>query len=235
MLRAAITICLLLTASPALSATASPPPTAIDLWNAMLKDAMALFQQGQFAKALPIVNATIVSMEANLGRGEGAHHALALALTYRAVAYEGIHLRDEALWYWSVAQNLYPRLAEMDLSSFCEPGEVLKAHPLRTEALPVVPAELLPFLLPPTELSRVKPKFPRGALGFDVVGDVVVEVLITPSGSVSSPRIVSTLPAPTMAYAALEAVKYWCYSPATLHGEPVSMPLTVTVTFKRAR
>lgn len=67
---------------------------------------------------------------------------------------------------------------------------------------------------------------------FRITGALVVEVMITENGTVSSSRVVTALPAPTLSDAALEAIRKWRYEPGTRDGKPVPVPLIVKVTFK---
>src|SRR5690349_7508143 len=70
----------------------------------------------------------INSMTDHLGTGSNASYTLALAVAYRAMAEEGLEKPEEAHWYWHVATDLYPPLADKDWSKFGEVGEWFTAQ-----------------------------------------------------------------------------------------------------------
>ena len=125
---------------------------------------------------------------------------------------------------------MYPPLAKSDVSAFGSAGQFLKDHPLS----PIEPSHRVgdAEIIAPKLLKRVDPAFPRGAEEFGISGPLIVEVLIDPSGNVTSPRVLKPLAAPTLSYAALEALKHWRFAPGQLAGQPVPVTFNVTVNFK---
>jgi protein TonB len=82
---------------------------------------------------------------------------------------------------------------------------------------------------PPRKLRNVSPVYPDLAQRSGVQAQVVIECTIDPQGRIAQARVLSGHPlfdAP-----ALEAVRQWVYTPTLVGGVPVSVLLTVTVTF----
>lgn len=152
-------------------------------------------------------------------------------LAYRGLAEAGAGDREAALRYWHVALSLDPGVADLNFQPFGEPGEFLKAHPLGPPPLGIDVcsdrAEPAPCSLggrvfePPNVTKRPRPEYPEGARLFRETGALIVSVVVAADGSVGRPWIVQPLAAPTLSYAALEAVRQWGFEPAKLDGEPV--------------
>ncbi len=81
----------------------------------------------------------------------------------------------------------------------------------------------------PVKVRHVDPVYPPLALAARVQGPVVLQCVITTEGNVSEITVVSGHP--LLKDAAVAAVSRWRYRPTLLNGEPVSVILTVTVTF----
>ena len=82
---------------------------------------------------------------------------------------------------------------------------------------------------PPRKLRNVPPVYPDLAQRSGVEGQVVIACTIDPQGRIAQARVLSGHPlfdAP-----ALEAVRQWVYTPTLVGGVPVSVLMTVTVTF----
>jgi TonB family protein len=206
------------------------------LWRELLADSATSLKAGDYGRALKRSDRLIAEMVDRLGPGDLEAQAFAIALTHRALAHAGLGNTDDALWYWHAALSLYPALARSDISMFGAPGQFLKTHPARPieSALPVEGARPLGDveITPPKLLKRVEPQFPPGAKAFAVDGVLIVQVVIEASGRVSSPLILKALPAPTLSYAALEAVKRWRFQPAKIRGEPSPVLFNLTVNYK---
>jgi TonB family protein len=82
---------------------------------------------------------------------------------------------------------------------------------------------------PPTRTNYVAPVYPDAAQKARVQGFVVVEALIGEGGAVQDARIVRSIP--LLDQPALEAVRQWTFTPTTVDGKPVSVIMTVTVSF----
>jgi len=83
----------------------------------------------------------------------------------------------------------------------------------------------------PVCLNRRDPKYPVGAIVGGVAEPIVVRVLIDRDGTVRHPSLVSPTAAPTLVYAATEAVKKWQFQPATVDGKACPMEFELKVNF----
>jgi len=78
-------------------------------------------------------------------------------------------------------------------------------------------------------VSKVDPVYPPDAKAAGVQGQVVMQIVISRTGDVSSLQLVSGHP--LLAQAAMDAVKQWKYKPYVLNGNPVEVDSQVTVNF----
>ena len=81
----------------------------------------------------------------------------------------------------------------------------------------------------PKKIKDVRPVYPQEARDAKVQGVVIIEVTINPSGLVSDARVLRSVK--LLDAAALEAVRQWEFVPTLLNGEPVSIIMSVTVSF----
>ena len=225
-MKRSISTVLVLTLFMALPARAkSQEEKVLASWQGRLADATELLKQTDYRGALRIANKLIGEMVDRLGPGDGSTELFGLVLTNKAVAHAGLNELDEARWYYQLVTSLYPKLLERDLSEYGEAGASLQDYATTSE----LPASDTP----PRVLKKRKPRYPHGADWFDVSGVLLVEVTITRDGRVMSPRIVQPLPAPTLSYVALEALRRWRFEPGKAHGEPVDATFTVEVNYKQ--
>src|SRR5437660_2495689 len=196
-------------------------------WRNEVSQSAATLRSGNYANSLKIADQVISAMVDQLGAGGADDTMLATALMHKALANAGLGKINEALWYWYIAQEISPAVAKSDLSSFGAPGEYLRRHPLTdADASPagrVTPARIV---------KQVMPKFPPGASRFGIGGDLVVQIVIDRNGQPTLPRIVHALPAPTLSFVALEALKHWQFEPARQNGEAVPIVFDLTVHYK---
>jgi TonB family protein len=196
-------------------------------WQTEVNQSAAILRSGNYANSLKIADQILSAMVERLGAGGADDTMLATALTHKALANAGLGKINEALWYWYIAQEISPGVAKSDLSTFGAPGEFLKRHPFADSDLSptgrVTPARVV---------KQVMPKFPPGASRFGIGGDLVVQIVIDTNGQPTLPRIVHALPAPTLSFVALEALKHWQFEPARQNGEPVPMVFDLTVHYK---
>ena len=82
----------------------------------------------------------------------------------------------------------------------------------------------------PQLINRVEPSYPEAARKARMEGVVILEAIITASGSVEDVKVLKSVN-PLLDSAASRAVQQWRYRPATLNGRAVRVYLTVTVTF----
>ena len=82
---------------------------------------------------------------------------------------------------------------------------------------------------PPQKIADARPRYPEIARAAHVQGTVMLEAVLDTNGRVSQVRVVKSVP--LLDQAALDAVRQWQYTPSTLHGVPVEVLMTITVTF----
>ena len=91
------------------------------------------------------------------------------------------------------------------------------------------PTRITDGISPPRKIEGVAPVYPPDAVTAGVAGVVVVEATIGPTGEVTDVEVLSSVP--LLDAAAVAAVSEWRYAPALVDGEPVSVRMTVNVTF----
>ena len=90
-----------------------------------------------------------------------------------------------------------------------------------------------PGVRPPVAIDQPQPKFPPVARQMRVSGEVELEALVGPDGSVEQVRLVSvSRPGVGFETEAEEAVRQWRYRPATKNGVNVRMWVTVHIPFR---
>lgn len=103
----------------------------------------------------------------------------------------------------------------------------LPAPPKPAEPKPVVRGGQV---VEPRLVARVNPTYPAMAASNHIEGDVEIEAMIDQTGKVASTKVIS---GPTLLRgAAMNAVRQWKYSPATLDGKAIAMQYKVTVRFR---
>jgi TonB family protein len=205
----------------------SAAPLPADHWRGEVNQSAASLHAGNYANALKVADHVLSDMVEQLGSGGADDEMLASALTHKALASAGLGKVDDSLWYWYIAQEICPAAAKLDVSSFGAPGEFLKRHPVSI-AEPATRGKVTPARV----VKQVLPKFPAGAARFGIAGDLVVQIIIDKNGQPTLPYIVRSLPAPTLSFIALEALRHWQFAPAESNGAPVAMPFALTVHYK---
>jgi protein TonB len=95
---------------------------------------------------------------------------------------------------------------------------------------PVKPVQVGGDVKPPVKIKDVRPSYPPLAQAAHVQGIVIIQTVISPTGKVIDATVLRSVP--MLDAAALDAVRQWEYTPTRLNGLPVSVVMTVTVTFK---
>ncbi len=102
---------------------------------------------------------------------------------------------------------------------------ISKADP--TESRVQVPTEVMQKLL----VHKVEPVYPDEARKSNLEGIIALDIVVSKDGSVLSMR---PLNGPeVLARAAMDALRWWKFSPYRVNGEPVSVETTMAVEFKR--
>jgi TonB family protein len=175
-------------------------------------------------------------MIAQLGPGDTETKWFAVVVTHKALALAGLGREEDAIWYWHVALNLYPIIEQTDMSMYGAPAAFLKQYPFTTQfptLLELRAAAPLPAnVQPPKVVKRVEPVYPNGAKAFGVSGIVIVECVIDKSGVLRDVHMRKGLPAATLSYTTMEALRRWTFEPATVDGKPVDVLFNLTVNFK---
>jgi TonB family protein len=207
-------------------ASASAATLSPETWRKAVNENAASLKKGDYSNSLTAADRVLSEMVKFLGAGATEDEMLATVLTQKALANAGLGNINEALWYWYIAQEISPAAAKSNLSGFGAPGEFLKRHPF-------VIADANPGrgTTPARVLKQVVPSFPSGASRFGA-GDLIVHIIIDKNGSPTLPHIVHPLPAPTLSFVALEALKHWQFAPAKQNGDAVSFPFNLTVHYK---
>lgn len=94
-----------------------------------------------------------------------------------------------------------------------------------------LPARPKSELVPATLISRTTPVYPQMARLMGTYGAVLMNVTVSPQGSVSAVRVISG--APQLRQAAISAVRQWRYKPAMLNGQPTESTAEVQINFTR--
>jgi TonB family protein len=81
----------------------------------------------------------------------------------------------------------------------------------------------------PLKTRDVRPVYPAAALLAGVTGVVIIEAGIDETGSVTSARVLRSIP--LLDQAALDAVRQWRFTPTLLNGQAVPIVMTLTVNF----
>jgi periplasmic protein TonB len=97
-------------------------------------------------------------------------------------------------------------------------------------ARPAGPVRVGELLVAPKKLVDVRPRYPEVARTARIEGTVILEAVLDRRGRVSQVRVVQS--SPLLDQAAVDAVRQWQYSPSTLHGQPVDVLMTVTISFR---
>ena len=84
----------------------------------------------------------------------------------------------------------------------------------------------------PNLVHQTEPRYTADAIRAKIHGDVVVEAIVMPDGTVGKVRVVESIDPDGLDDEAIKAVKQRSYRPATLHGQPVPALVTPTLTFR---
>lgn len=208
-------------------------------WDRELTEIERNLLSGDYAKARKKSIRIAEKMTRMLGPGEGSDVLFGLATLYRALSEAGLGEERDACWYWHLALAFNPLLVDFGLDRFGEPGRLLLDHEepdedsSRTGDSPK--AVNSPGVTGPQKRHAPKPDFPRGARYFGVTGVLVVLVVIDREGVPVKPVVLSALPAPSLTWAGLEALKQWRFEPARLDGKPIPVFYSLSVNYRLRR
>jgi protein TonB len=119
------------------------------------------------------------------------------------------------------AMNIGVNMPKLDANIRMQGGMNLGAAPSDGDILPLV---------------TVQPQYPDRALSRGIEGWVLVELTVTPEGTVVEPRVLSADPAGYFENATLRAVSRFRYKPKVVNGTPVPQTgVQYKMTFKIAK
>lgn len=144
-----------------------------------------------------------------------------LSWTFVADSQERLDLLVNSLDHISFRQDQQPRHTVPNASMAPPPPSTLK-RPLRVRVSQQVSDSLL--------LKKIQPVYPDDARKKHIEGLVVMRGLISPSGDIKGLTLISGHP--SLASAAMEAVRQWQYKPYELLGQPVEVETQITVLFQ---
>jgi len=195
----------------------------------MLGDSSDLLARGKYLEALTLDDKAIAAMMEYYVSGDATTQLFSIAVVHKALALAGLGREDDALWYWCAAASLYPAIARSDMSAYGAAGKFLAEH---RPGLREVRVPKGAQIVPPAVASQVDPKYPNQSLNAWVQGPVVIEMIVGRDGRAHTPRIVGEIGAPMVAFATLEAVRQWRFTPATADGQPIDAPYRFTMNYK---
>ncbi len=109
-------------------------------------------------------------------------------------------------------------------------GPVVAVPPPPVPPKPAGPVKVADLPVPPHKTVDVRPIYPEHARAARIEGVVVMEAVLDPTGHVTQLRVVRSVP--MLDQAAMDAVRQWRYTPTMYYGKPVSVLLTITISFK---
>ena len=106
-------------------------------------------------------------------------------------------------------------------------------EPLPPAPKPAAPVPVGGSIKRPQRIRDVAPVYPAFAQSARVEGTVILQATIGEDGRVSNLSVLRSIP--LLDAAAMDAVRQWQFTPTLLNGQPVSVVMTVTVTFTLRR
>ncbi len=165
----------------------------------------------------------------------GLGQILAELACYQAVASANLGQKDEAIWFWHMAQNIDLKIRDKDLAPYGEAGKLLREFPLRLrgEAPPsfqVVEPIAGRFVHAAKDPSW-SPELPYNAgAQAERPGDLHVELIVDRHGQAHHPVVLATQH-PIMVYGLLDVLRTMPrLKPARDSGEPVDSLFKYVIT-----
>lgn len=224
-----------------LVATVGPPASAdrrAASWEEQVQQVSASLEEGQYQQALSAARALVEEMARRSDDGKG-RELFGSALANLALAEAGTGEVDEAVWHWSIALAFQPSLAEVDLTGYGEPGELLRRRLAEERAVAIDIGNPEPVsekpppgdakgqqTRPPRKLrARMDPRMSLPKRRGQVVQ---MQMIIDRDGRLLQPKLLSYSSAGAAFWAA-ESVRRWRFAPAERAGEPYPVYYHLTV------
>jgi TonB family protein len=214
-----------------------PLEQLVDLSKSPLREPFDLLKAGRYAEAEKKVERV---WKRALNGNEQTTAFFGIALTEKALAEAGLGRGDDAVCRYQAAQTLEPRLYGADLSAFGEAGSLLMRNPWVAAGSVARSGRHAPHpgaggVTRPEVLKRKDPVFPEYARSVQLQGRVIVETVITETGTLRHPVLLDAGPSTGFDASVLDACCSWRFKPATWEGKPVKVYYTTTVNFKIGR
>ncbi len=119
------------------------------------------------------------------------------------------------------------------LGGVVPPPDVVPPPPPAPAAAVTRPLRVGDGIREPRKIVHVAPIYPAIARSAAVEGTVVIEAVISTSGTVENVRIIRSVR--LLDQAAVDAVSAWRYTPTRLNGVPVPVLITITIRFTLQR
>ena len=195
-------------------------------WTRRFEEAEGLIREGKGKKAVKITKLLAADMMDKILFGESAGQWLGTACLLQALGHAVEGDDPQAVWYWHVAQQLYPAIAGYDLAPYGEAGALLMANPLRPpsfEALSRTSDENGAEIAPPEEVFAPTAAYPRAQLDTREEPRVEVECRVDENGTLSHPLVIGEERRVPFVFAALDQLRSWRVMPATANGQPLAV------------
>jgi hypothetical protein len=204
-------------------------------WLRHIEDTHQALVKGKHGKAMRSIRQLEELMLEAVGVDPAASEAVARICALRAIAEMGLGDEETARWYWYMAHSMDPEVTQSDFSAYGEPATLLQRVPLWDEAAeePDEPLDLQGVdIEAPWREDSPPPDYPLGMRRLRVEDSITVQLIIGKDGKPCCPNLADEIKAPTLAYAAMVALRQWRFRPATLAGEPAQVFYNLTVNFK---
>ena len=147
---------------------------------------------------------------------------------HQAAASANLGEKDDAVWFWHMAQNVDPKIRDKDFAPYGEAGKLLREFPLRRKGqvpptFRVVRSVYGRRFTRPVVPKDWSPTIPRNpGVANERSGDVHVELIVDRHGQPHHPVILTPDNHPVLVYGMLESLRTMPrFEPARDSGEPV--------------
>lgn len=225
-------------AETAAAETQVPLENVLDAWMGRLRAADQALHGGRWQPAREGAEAVLAEMTDAIQGGNRAAPLMAMASLFRAIARTGQGEPDDAIWDWAVAEGFHAPFAQTDLAPYGDAGAALanrleQARLAAAQAVDLTQPEMAdPSIVPPARLDGPAPHYPASLKAACVEGTMSARALIDEQGRPTLPSAIESPGGPPMAHAALEAMRHWTFSPATLDGRPIPAFFRLSIRFE---
>jgi len=199
-------------------------------WEARLGSIDVLLTEGKWKKAQKQCEELSHEMVNEILWGDSTARLVGTVTALRSIALAGRGKRDDALWFWQVAKQLYAPIAELDTEKYRGLRVDLKA-PQEEKDRVVQQIDDNEKPTPPIKKKGDKPWYPHAKRYLGRHVSIVVEVVIGKDGRPRWPSIIESKGEPTMVLEVLDAMNTWRFKPSKLNGEPISVEYVMTARF----